>query len=1687
MPVITSTPIETNVPVTTSTPIETNMPVTTSTPIETNVPVTPDTPSGIVPVTNITLNKEALLLKKGDSEVLTVSFFPHDTTDQNLIWTSSDTNVVTVSDGKIVAAGQGTAIITVSTDNKKSATCVVTVESAVVGVSLNQINIVLEKGDTITLLAHVDGDPSAPVLWTSTNTSVATVSSSGKVTAISAGNTVITALAKGTIYYANCYVVVNDRLDSGTEDTHSEWQKDNKLKHLPEPDFGTCTGIVSGGATFVDVTKDDVMRYIDGLKSIGYYFSATANTSQVYAGSGSNGTYTVNIGWTLYGNNFSVLVQGGSAEGGDVDNNEGDDEIIYATRVWLDKQHINLTLNNSDILVATLEPNATVDKTLYWSSSNTSVATVVNGIVTAVGKGTAVITVKTSNGLTDLCTVTVESPVRQIVLNHSEANLNEGDSLILSVTITPIDADDVELVWTSSQESIVTVENGVVKAVGKGTAIVTVCTSNGIRAECLVVVTVKATSISLNTTTKNMIVGDVSLLEATVFPKDAGDKTVVWQSSDSSVVSVDSNGRLSAISCGTATITATTNNFLVASCVVTVADIAVNLDKNALQMIVGEKNTLIATILPSAAMNRTIVWECSDSSVLTVDNGVLSALKPGVVTVTARSLAGGSVSSCTVTVTAYSLSFATLEKHTNELYGRVGNSTTSFSFKDEVFLTGNASFVVSLDEYGEQSVVTKTVSLREGNNTFYIHIVSEDDVTTYTVFIRRAPMYKVMFQLNNGQADMVVDVEEGDCISAPNLTNPDETRYTFISWDYDFQLPITQSITISAIWEDCLGDFEFYMLDGQYVISGVKDVSRSEYSIPNMVGVIGEDAFYGCVNLKKITIPDSVKVIEASAFEGCEKLVSVVIPDSVLQIGKRAFYGCKSLVSVTLGTGVLEIGSSAFYTCNRLVEVVNQSTLELSKGNSKNGYLAYYAVDIHKGESKIVDKEGYLFYIGEQKHYLLGYIGEEVNLVLPQISENKSYDIYKYAFDSNDRITSVIIQSNVNAIGYRSFARCSNLVSVTVGKDVSDISSEAFYACYKLIEIINHSNLVMNAGSSELGGIAEYAKSAHTGQSKVVAQDGYLFYSWSGENYLLGYIGTDTTLVLPTSFNGQPYEIYGWAFYGCVNLESVIILENVTGIGMYSFNSCANLQNIVLADSILSIGLLAFNGTKYYSTASNWENDALYIGKHLVSVKKTVSDVYSVIEGTKTIAQAVFQNCEDLTGIIIPESVVSLGTVPFIGCTYLSSIVVSEKNTVYCSKGNCLIELATGTLVAGCKKSIIPSDGSVTMIGDRAFEDCYKLTTITIPKCITMIGKSAFEGCYGLEQIVIPEGVTMIGKRAFYWCEGLKSVALPNSIAYIGEDAFHLCKKLNKIIYCGNEHDLQKVEKTENWNYDRDVQFHKYTDDICSFCGKAWSEEEDGEFLEPSLEFTLRNNEYWVIGWVGDIEEIIIPNQYNGIAVTGIGENAFSGCDTLTSVVISDGIVKIGYNAFLNCSNLVSVTIGSDVSYIEQNAFSGCVCLTNVYFNAESMNDLQADNGVFYRAGYEGLGITVFVGDNVTKIHAFLFCPKLESSLFVPNIVSVIFSSKSQCKNIGKYAFLNCYNLESVVIPSSVTEIGKVAFYNCDALSVIYFGGTAAAWEKLDTTESVGTNKMCYYYSTDAPMNTTYSYWHYVDGVPTKW
>lgn len=331
---------------------------------------------------------------------------------------------------------------------------------------------------------------------------------------------------------------------------------------------------------------------------------------------------------------------------------------IQANGINLNKSDLSIFVGETSLLTYTIEPTNTTNKEVEWLSDNISVATVVNGTITAVSPGTTNIKVKIKN--TDkesACIVTVK-PIEatSITLNKTELSILAGETSNLTYIITPDNTTFKDVEWITENTTVATVSNGTITAVSPGVTKIKVKIKNtNIEAICQVTVNpVLVTGVSLNQTNAQITKGGTIQLNATITPSNATNKSLIWNSSNINIANVV-DGLITGISTGDAVITVRTiDGEYTASCQIKVIPVAVNgvsLNKTSLSLITSETFQLVANIAPSNAENKVVSWKSSNENVASVDEfGIVSAKSEGSAQITVETNDGNFTAICNVTI-----------------------------------------------------------------------------------------------------------------------------------------------------------------------------------------------------------------------------------------------------------------------------------------------------------------------------------------------------------------------------------------------------------------------------------------------------------------------------------------------------------------------------------------------------------------------------------------------------------------------------------------------------------------------------------------------------------------------------------------------------------------------------------------------------------------------------------------------------------------------------------------------------------------------------------------------------------------------------------------------------------------------------------------------------------------------------
>ncbi len=574
----------------------------------------------------------------GGTKTLTPVFNPTNASNKKVTWTSSDSSVATVSDKGVVTGKKvGTATITVKTaDGGYTDTCKVSVEIAPKSVKLSDTSVTLKAksstGTTCTLKATVEPSNATNkgVTWTSSNTKVAKVSSSGKVTAVAGGTAVITCTTKSAGKKATCTVKVTEDAKSITitnaPDTSLYVGKTYNLK----VDFNSET--VTNKKIAWSSSKPKVIT-IDEKGKI----TATGVGNAVITV-----TYTTSEGKKIT-DKCTVFV----------------DKKIKVTDVKIfehSKKNVYVKVGTSVNLYADVIPSNASEKTISWSSKSKSVATVdsKSGVVKALKPGTSKIVAKAKDGdIEDYCVVHVIGPI-EFKESQTKVAVGETGKLVLNSE----NPTDTKIKWTTSKKSVATVKNGAVKGVKAGTVTITATTPGGFySASCKVKVVIPVTGVKINAKTITVPKGEKRRATVTVSPSNATEQDVVWSTPSESVPIIDINeaGQITGKRVGSTTATVTTvdgkyKDTVTVNVIQPVS--SVDFEYSSITLDAGKKKTLTPQIKPINATIKDVKWSSSNKKIAKVDSkGVITAVSAGVATITCTSADGFAKETVKVTVT----------------------------------------------------------------------------------------------------------------------------------------------------------------------------------------------------------------------------------------------------------------------------------------------------------------------------------------------------------------------------------------------------------------------------------------------------------------------------------------------------------------------------------------------------------------------------------------------------------------------------------------------------------------------------------------------------------------------------------------------------------------------------------------------------------------------------------------------------------------------------------------------------------------------------------------------------------------------------------------------------------------------------------------------------------------------------
>lgn len=553
------------------------------------------------------------------------------------------------------------------------------------------------------------------------------------------------------------------------------------------------------------------------------------------------------------------------------------------------------------------------------------------------------------------------------------------------------------------------------------------------------------------------------------------------------------------------------------------------------------------------------------------------------------------------------------------------------------------------------------------------------------------------------------------------------------------------------------------------------------------------------------------------------------------------------------------------------------------------------------------------------------------------VSGNGSMESYLWGASTpwGTGVTEIIITEGVTNISDGAFANCTSIVSVTLPDSVTSIGNYSFRGC--------------------------------TGLEAVILGDNV-------DSFGIG------------------------AFLDCTSLAEITIPDKTTSIGTNAFYNCTSLVSITLPEGITNIGSDVFYNTGYYNTASNWENNVLYLGVCLVGATVDLMGDYAIKDGTKFVLSNAFNGCNNLISITVPDSVIRLGEYAFENCTSLKAVHIND-------------------IANWCKIGFDNNSANPLCYAKNLYIDGQLATNITIPEGVARVPAYSFYNCESLVSVTMPSGVDNISFSVFCNCINLETVSLPDTLTRIENSAFENCSKINTLfvedlskwcsVYFGNTYSNPLLYATNVFFNGKLTKSVVIPDDVTSISSKAFY---GGETLSK---FTIHDNvtsigsdAFTDTGYYNDSSNWENKVLYIDNHLIKVDTSKTDKCG------VRIGTKTIADNAAYDCYDVTGVVIPETVTHIGKKAFYRNTSLTALY-----IIDLEKWCSVKLADSYSN---PLYYAENL------YINITLATDIVIPETVT----------SIGDYAFYRCKSINTIVIPETVTSVGKMAFYYCSATSV---------------------------------------------------
>ena len=928
----------------------------------------------------------------------------------------------------------------------------------------------------------------------------------------------------------------------------------------------------------------------------------------------------------------------------------------------------------------------------------------------------------------------------------------------------------------------------------------------------------------------------------------------------------------------------------------------------------------------------------------------------------------------------------------------------------------------------------------------------------------QANLYKASFDTNGGDDLATREYMYGQQVEYPI---PTFEGYEFAGWYYngnkieDGIWSYLKDITLVANWATRSGDFSFAQVEDHLELTGYSG-NETEITIPTtadgmLVTAIAANAFNGNQSIKKIIMQEGITTIGEGAFSNMASLTEITFPATLKTVGANVLTGTNvekitiasnfnkqirylfgnsianvpaSLVKIKYANGCTEVNNT-MWSVDKVKNDGDPIVLELADDWTNVPSNAFYNCN---GIVTLIIPEG-IKYIYDQAFYNCANLEK---VVLP----TTLIQICNQAFNNCHKLGDVNFEEclSLTRIGWQSFANCDELVEVVFPNNEDYLEGYAFAWCDKLEKVVCNDRLTV------------IDNDVFTGCNKLREINIPSSINQIGSNAFNG-CTTLNYIILP---KGIKY-IYDWSFQQCYSL--IILCEDESRPSDWSGNWASNGPTVVWGYKETK----TIDGIKYALT----NNNEAYI-MSVEDLTKTRYEFANNVEGYDVVSvnlAGLFRDNTVVEEVIIPDFVASIPNYAFSGATSLKRVIFGEN---------------TG----------------VSSIGSYAFQGCSSLESIEIPNSVTSISSYAFYQCDALKSVTIPDSITTLSDYTFAECRNLKAVILPNTITNIYYSAFGWDNALRYVFYSGTQEERNAIGNNgnnaifdSNWYYNSNVKSIEFvSNDTYSYIIDDNNAIYNFNFVDKTFEeFSFDDVPEVIFTEISDsmfsdcsnLKNITIP-----ASVTRIGNRAFYGCNSLTSVTFEDGtkLNEIGFEAFYGCRLLSSFVIPNTVETIGYRAFYECSSYDNVFIPASvttmGYNVFNSGKAVYCcvatekpsgwnsewgggQKAYWGtlrIGSTndfeyiVKVSDEViitsltnSKLASYelpdtveeLPITEIASNLLYNNDKLTSITLPSNLKVIGDSAFYDCDKIQTITLPNTLEVIGASAFYSCDKLQTI--------------------------------------------------